>query len=396
MHVQESYDKFADLWDSQCDVLETDSDYEAFIHGLARFTSLTRVVITPSAHGRPFVPFSPLYETPMIRSLPTGLNYPIPFSWPVTHDWDELPLETVWNGKETDNQEVIDMLKQRWRGFRAALQTLAYAQHQVTELVIDVNHLRTGISARIFTEPCEEYDNMVRLLKRPGFRRLDLSLMVGGEEKDNWACFCNGNLRKALQNASNLQHLSLRTDVSFDLMEMDHIRMDDDSDASDWHYVPLRTIFPVNKLQSLVHFGLSNFLVKDTNIVSLLSGIPGTLRSVELSFLRFCDNGGNIGRLVAKMKNGLRWNERPEDARPKVTIGVHLCFRQVGRAIWVTNEVDDFLYRTGFNPFSKYGVADWVGVVRDAFNPKVVRHRRDRRGADRDTWGYWEGYGKLK
>lgn len=69
------------------------SDVDALIYGLKRFPALRRMTITPAAHGWIF---APLYETPMIRALLKGLNYPILCGWPTRmerHDRRSIPEE---------------------------------------------------------------------------------------------------------------------------------------------------------------------------------------------------------------------------------------------------------------------------------------------------------------
>jgi hypothetical protein len=123
----------------------------------------------------------------------------------------------------------------------------------------------------------------------------------------------------------------------------------------------------------------NDLLVKNIKVVSLLSGMPSLLPLVELSFLRFCDDGGDNRRLVSKL-NSLRCDEQPENSRPKVTIVLHLLLRKIGRATWVTYEVFDSLYRIKRNPFLKYGALDNSGVIYNAFNPVMVMDRRHRLG----------------
>ncbi|KAJ8128781.1 hypothetical protein O1611_g4854 [Lasiodiplodia mahajangana] len=67
---------------------------------------------------------------------------------------------------------------------------------------------------------------------------------------------------------------------------------------------------------------------------------------------------------------------------------------RAGRAIWVDEEVSDFLYRGGENPFGFDGqapnyVSPGKGIVRDAFDPS-----HERPWADFKTYarlGYYAG-----
>lgn len=59
------------------------------------------------------------------------------------------------------------------------------------------------------------------------------------------------------------------------------------------NFALLRTIFPVEKWQDLRHFGLSNVLVREDDLLSLLALLPTTLPSVELCFITFLGGSGN-------------------------------------------------------------------------------------------------------
>lgn len=95
---------YQNLLQQQEDVIAFQSDVDAFIYGLKRFPALRRITITPAAHGWLF---APLYETPMIRALPYGFNYPIPRGWltskfaemePYAHPWSDETEKNKWRG----------------------------------------------------------------------------------------------------------------------------------------------------------------------------------------------------------------------------------------------------------------------------------------------------------
>jgi hypothetical protein len=386
--LEESWAHYRALLRQQDEVIHSGADADAFQYGLERFTCLKRVIITPFTHG---LWLTPLYETPMIRAFPRGFNYPIPRTWevnigrrrPVAHRWNQM----------TDNG------KDRWRGFRIVTRELAKAEYcGVSELVIDVNHHLSGINCTVFSEPCVEYDNLLSILRRHGFRRLDLALMVGDQGfGEDWSALRSGYLRRALSQAPDLEHISLRTD-----------ECDTDPDWSQdpaRHFVPLNTIFPVDNWQCLRHFGLSQFLVRQGDLLSTLATLPATLRSVELSHLVFLQ--GNYRDLLADMRDTLSWRTRGRNERPKVILAIT---KSPGTElnIWVDKEVNGFLYEDGTNPFKSsvggnvlhdVGVVEHVlnstspfqfqssggntvphgvGVVRDVFNPNHERPNLDR------------------
>lgn len=143
---------YQNLLQQQEDVLFMGPNVDALIYGLKRFPALRRMTITPAAHGWIF---APLYETPMIRALPKGFNYPIPRGWP-TGDGETRPEIYAW-GSSSEAE------KNKWRGFRVVMRVLAQHEedHHIMELRIDVNGLYTDLHCRIFDQPCEEYDNNI-------------------------------------------------------------------------------------------------------------------------------------------------------------------------------------------------------------------------------------------
>ncbi|ROT38193.1 hypothetical protein SODALDRAFT_312748 [Sodiomyces alkalinus F11] len=332
--LRESFTYFEELIRQQEQVIASDADAQAFCYALKRFPRLRRITITPAAHG--FL-FTPLYATPMIRAFPYGFNYPIPRSWPGRgRKVVAEPVVQPW----VDEEE-----KEKWRGFRIATRVLAQEEPRpghaaVTEFVVDVNQLNTGLNCRIFDEPCDEYNHLVTLLRRPGFSRIDLPFIVGGLEWDDWPSFRSGYLFRALAEASDLEHVSLGTNV---VPDPDAYATEPGSAGFAAHFIPLRTIFPVEKWPRLRHLGLSRFLVKQKDVLALLASLPDTLRSVELSFLMFLDGGGSFRGLLDDMRDTLGWRERPVAHRPRVIVGMPSQQAVEGRAVWADHEVEAFL-----------------------------------------------------
>lgn len=260
---------YRELLRQQEAVLASGADEAAFRCALQRFPSLERVTITPAAHGRLF---SPLYETPTLRALPRGFNYPMPRGWPGE-------AEAEGEGEAHEDQ--------RRRGARIALRVLAETQteHQITEIALDGGGGRAG----------------------------------------------------------HHRHRHMPLGGGF-------------SPAGAW---PPR----------LRRFRLSGFLVTQGDVVSLLRGMPSSLRSVELSFLRFVDGGGDFRGLLREVRDALGWREREAGCRPDVVVGP--CGPAARPA------VGSFLYGDGPNPFGEEGdpgpnqivMGDGVGVEREAFDP---------------------------
>ncbi|KAF7547408.1 hypothetical protein G7Z17_g7733 [Cylindrodendrum hubeiense] len=375
MRLHDSWSHYQTLLKQQDAVLTSNADSDALVYALLRFPSLRRITITPAAHG--FI-FMPLYETPMIRDFPYGFNYPIPRGWPAVNGIDDgaHPEANSWH----EGQFATEHEKNRWRGFRIITQVLAREEHRISEVVIDVHGLSTGLNCRIFDKPSEEYDNFVTILKRPGFRRLDLSLLVGAQQHYNWVSYRSGYLRQALGSAEELEHISLHSDVD-ENVATDSALSDNDI------FVPLRTIFPIDKWPRLQHFGLSRFMVNQDDLISILSALPPTLRSVELSFLKF-EDGGDYNGLICGMRNTLNWRQRAINERPKLSMGIDHYESLPGRAAWVEKNVEAFVYGDGINPFegneisSPWSLSQGKWFTRDEFDPVGEQYCDNEFGED--------------
>lgn len=78
------------------------------------------------------------------------------------------------------------------------------------------------------------------------------------------------------------------------------------------------------------------------------------------------------------MRDKLDWRGRVPDERPKVVIRLHFSNRRPGRAIWVREWVERFIYGDGRNPFGHedgtqghhLGIYE-AGVIRDGFEPAL-------------------------
>ena len=136
--------------------------------------------------------------------------------------------------------------------------------------------------------------------------------------------------------------------------------------------VPLRNVFPIEKWPKLRHFKLSRFIVSQSDLVSFLSELPGTVLSVNLSFLVFVDNGNIWRNFLSEMRRKIRENCLWPNRRVNVTVGCDQNISLLGRATWIDKEIDDFLYEDGENPFwddSYNMVRAEFGTERDALVP---------------------------
>ncbi|KAK1239977.1 hypothetical protein MKX08_007419 [Trichoderma sp. CBMAI-0020] len=329
--------------------ISMEEDVKAFRYALHRLPALRTITITPATHG--FL-FSPLYQTPLIRSVPVGMNYPLPRGWPVWSGNSPIRILDSWERE-----------KGIWRGYNMVTQTLAEEaeHHHVSELSIDAHYLHTGLSCRLFDEECEEYDNFRTILQQPNFKKLHLSLLVAGQESVNirWPSFRTNLLRNAIAEASGLEHFSMETDWAMDRIVQPP---------------KLATFLPIERWANLKHFRLWNFPLRSADLILTLVKLTG-LQSLELGFLDLFEQD-NHHDLLNSMRDTLQLHERM--VPPRVRLGVmvpdvgdgHSEYLR-GRAIWLDKEVEAFLYQGAENLFDpgRDTLVRAMGVVRDAFDP---------------------------
>ncbi|KAH6686409.1 hypothetical protein F5X68DRAFT_191402 [Plectosphaerella plurivora] len=371
--AEHSFAQYMTILEEQELGVKSGADADALREGLARFPRLRRITLTPAAHGDRL---NPLYETPMIRSLPAGFICPSPRGWPTRVSYNDHLVVMNWGVKQT---------KDNWRGFCLITRVLAEyieqnlgAPCRIKEFVIDTNSLMTGLNCRIFDPPRRpgyeinrELRDLHILLRQPGFSRLDLALMLCGEGGEKWAVGHGAPLRQTLSQAVDLQHVSLTTnadspDILFDTTP---------EEQNSKYFVPLRTIFPLQSWANLRHFGLCRFTVKQSDLLALLAAMPDTLRSVELSFLYFLQLEGSYREFFEDIRSRLGWRERHVRERSCIAVAVESMTRDFGSiAVHVDREINAFVYGEGENPFGAVGVHrnqvfPGIGIERDAFEP---------------------------
>ncbi|CAH0059550.1 unnamed protein product [Clonostachys solani] len=343
MTAQESYQCIKEVMKQQRQGHRTERprDVEALREGLWRFTNLRRITITPFAHGLPFKPRSVF-------------------------------------GTSDDFRELYEA--QRSRGFRKIVRELAQDTHNIVEFVVENNQLRTGITSQVISKPGDTYGykSLLALLSSPGFSRIDLPLWFGRGGIRNWHPNGASCLRAALGKAVGLQHVSLSTDLT---PPEDLYLIPDTPEGGREHFTPLLSIFPVKQWPRLRHFGLSRFIVIQQDLLALLSALPSTIRSVELSYLFFLPHGGRYGDLLYDIKQELDWVHQPPGVRPELTLYLEMDPLKPGMYVDVSKDVNQYLYGSGVNPFSDEGDVgelpryrvyrdDGIGIERDAFQPE--------------------------
>ncbi|KAH9242877.1 hypothetical protein K456DRAFT_1767382 [Colletotrichum gloeosporioides 23] len=281
-------------------------------------------------------------------------------------DFETLP-QHIETAKQVHVQLPVDVAYAYYQG-------LLQQQRDVLVSGADIAALRwigSGLTADIFSrdETCKEYDDLFALVHKPGFSALTLHLMTGGQEWQSYHAFRNGRLWKLL--SANLQKVTLELDQdrNYDFQE-------------DWGnagrpdlFVPLQSVFPVESWTQLTHFGLSAFLVKQQDLLDFLRALPKTLQSVELSSLWFMKNSGSFRGLLECIRDELDWRGR--SVRPRISVRVNSDAHVAARKVWLDNEVQEFIYGNGENPFpvdfTGYGLQRGVGIEKDAFEPRFER-----------------------
>jgi len=164
--------------------------------GLLSLPALKRVTIT-SECWRPYFT-SPLYETPLIRSLPKGFRCSTVYPWlgsnlNVDDDQSERNAETL---TEPWNEDLCS----EWRGWHIVVSELSKnaARQNVKELVVDVHKEPTGICFQLLDSINPSCSNMLKIFETVPLTRFDLALNVSSGNPNNFACFRNGLLKNAL------------------------------------------------------------------------------------------------------------------------------------------------------------------------------------------------------
>ncbi|KAI1043815.1 hypothetical protein LB505_010705 [Fusarium chuoi] len=362
MPYQDSFKYYNLLERQQRDIIVSKIDEDIFRYILRQFPSLKRVVVTPAAHG---YLFEPLYRTPMIRSFPYGFIYPVHRGWPTPLSRSEWAFAMPWDG-----DDAVEEGKSLYHGFRVVTKVLAEEKHNVTELMFDAHQLNTGINHFALNRGTKEYDNFCDIVRRPGFQKLQLSLLVGFYLGKYYDIYDNGYLYDALYGATDMRHFNFHTDFVTNRRSW----------TIDLHkYTSLFDVFPIDRWQQLTHFGLSNVLVEQTDLIAFLSKLPPTLKTIELSFLTFMEDDGHYISLMEDIRDKLDWKRRPLEGRIKILVKIFCYLSYYGRYICVDKEVEEFVYNDGPQPFqlrqrgNSSDVDPGTGVLKDLFNPAWER-----------------------
>lgn len=328
MPLKACWEYYRQLYDDQISIIRSEDDKKAFIYGLNRFPRLEKVTVTPGAHGWLF---APLYDTPMIRAFPYGFNYPIPRGWHCDPNDIRVVGPLPWS-------EAPEEYKELWRAARIVLGHLSQTEkHNISELSFDSKLLNTGLNFLIFDRPCEEYYQFAAIIKRPGFRRLHLSLLTGNH--GNWKGFESGLFRQAMSLAKGLTHLHLSTTFNNGSFS----GMGDEP-------VPLKEVLPIIEWPNLSHLALSRFTIDTSQLIDTLKFTPLSFRSLELNLIDFPSDELCMTGVLERIRDELNWTQRDQVLKPTVSIAMYGQREWPGRFIKLSDEVTDFLYGAGENP----------------------------------------------
>lgn len=339
--TQDSYEYYKELVRAQDELRQSGRHVNALHIGVRRFPALQRITVTPDAHGGVH---NPRYPSPMIREFPHGFVYPFPHRWTL-----DGPFGIVNNHELSEPwHRLTESEKNMWEGARAVFKLLAGLSHskcRVSELVLDAGILPTGISHRIFEDPCDELHDLTTLISRPGFRRLDLAIAIEGQTHQA-SLFRSGHFRQALSGAKDLEHFRLQTSSVW--LQTIGVQT---SITPNNHIPPLIHVFPVECWPRLRHFGLSGMCVRSQDLITLLGAMPRTLRSVELDRLHFRSGKGSYGQVLAEAKYKLGWRRRQKQDRIKLAICTCQKLIMSGPFVRVSDEIQDYIYADGPCPF---------------------------------------------
>ncbi|EWY82850.1 hypothetical protein FOYG_14938 [Fusarium oxysporum NRRL 32931] len=215
----------------------------------------------------------------------------------VSEDGDRIYQQVYGPGS------TAEKYRNKWRGYRLVTQALVDCENKVTEFIVGGNEVKTGLNCRIFDQRCVEYDNLVTLLKQPGFQLLSLDLFTGALEDEDWVSYKSGFLRDALAQAKAIQHVRLRATTEIE----DAFPQRLDPEDLEEYLFPLRTIFPIGDWCQLRYFGMSNMLVDIDDLIGLLADLPPSLRCVELSHLAYGSVDQGCDDLLRAMRDTLDW-----------------------------------------------------------------------------------------
>lgn len=212
--------------------------------------------------------------------------------------------------------------KEQWHGFRMVTRVLAQEESpSLLELVIDTNRLTgMGLNCTMFNSPsddfgspCDEYANLAKVLTNPGIRRLELPLLIGGEEYRRWAAFRSGYLYRMLSSATELEYFGFSTTEDNNAGE--EYTMD--------NFIPLQSILPITSWHKLRHFHLSTLIVAQYDIMEALIILSANLQTISLNFLQFLKDQGDYRSLLSEIRDKMKWHHRDVASRPKLSICIH-------------------------------------------------------------------------
>lgn len=347
LSFDESFELYTRLYDEQETIIRDRLDIEAFKEGLAAFTELERVIVTSEAY-RPHI-MSPFYQTPFIKSLPLGFNYPAPWPW--------MPDER----NEALSELNMDDIRTHWHGVVAVLEALAhFDERPVPELVIDTRYEHAGIAWQFFESPSPELQNLETVCQR--LRRLDLAI-------NTFCTFGNPGLQQlphsqlsaVLAKATSMESFSLHTASGEDYPIENDMRN-------------VLSVVPLESWPLLRHITLSSIPVTFANLVQFFKRLPERLKSVQLVNVDLPRKGSTYKALLETCRDELCWTS----GRSRLIVGMEEGGSLSNTwKIWIEDEIADFLAGRGPNPFvgmvSENYIQFGFGTIRDDLDPNFSK-----------------------
>ncbi|KAK2756926.1 hypothetical protein FQN54_004894 [Arachnomyces sp. PD_36] len=331
----------------QIDIVNAGTDRELFRAGLTSFPALKRVVVTSTMHR--MFPFLHEYDSPLLRSLPKGFRMRGPDDWnPLISRYDDADYDKVccWV----------------WRGFNIVVEELnnLHGQHNVSELLINPSRKPVGVNQKLLDRPDNPpvmYSTLYQLFQSVQLTRLELSLRVAEFLRD-WGFLRNGLLKSALEQLTELQVFSLHTTTETNIDVREFYTEKDATALAD--YLPVQA-WP--HLQSLT---LARLIVLEDDLLNFIRSLPSHVDEINLETIRIYK--GDWRSLYAQVKEDIALGYHPQSPRFRFSAQQ----QTTSRYIRIDDELHEFLYRSGPNPFDgdlpPHRIQFGFGVVIDEYD----------------------------
>ncbi|KAF2855822.1 hypothetical protein T440DRAFT_164165 [Plenodomus tracheiphilus IPT5] len=209
MSIDDSYVLYSRLYQEEQDMMKRGVDVVALNQALQSLSNVRRITLT-SEVWRPWH-FLPRYDTPSIRSLPTGFRKPTVWPWLGDRPYSNSAEEE--HGIGTLSTRRYNSPPNDWRGYTIITSALlSQTKANIEEFIIDAGNEPIGISQKLFIQPNEELERTIQLFRNNTLRRLQTVISETPELNDRrfFTGFANHYIKTALVELRHLTHLDLR------------------------------------------------------------------------------------------------------------------------------------------------------------------------------------------